>query len=87
MMARYRYIVFQDQFSPNEKPVDFDSQDLSQIDGFIFGSEKFSRDTLRWMLPEMSEEKQQRTFCLILKNKALVAKRVGKIARIDVLEE
>lgn len=87
MMARYRYIIFQEQFVPNENPVDLTNLDLSQIDGFIFDNEVFSRDTLRWMLPEMSEEKQKHTFCLILKRKALEAKKVGKIARIGELEE
>lgn len=75
-MAHYRVIVF---CEPNKNGAleHADTTDLAKIDGYILGTEVFSLDTLRWMLPEMSAEKLHETFVKILRKKIAEAKEKG----------
>ena len=68
-MARYRFIIFLEPEKTEPRVHKINTDDLATVDGFICGSEIFSLDTLRWMLPEMSEEKLHETFEKILKQK------------------
>lgn len=78
-MAHYHVIVF---CEPNESKLlgHTDLTDLAKIDGYILESEVFSLDTLRWMLPEMGEEKLHETFTKILLQKIADANEKGLIA-------
>jgi len=84
-MAHYRFIVF---CKPNESgiPAQTDLTELAKIDGYILGSEVFSFDTLRWMLPGMSEEKLHETFMKILRQKIADAGKNGLNAVCTIVE-
>lgn len=73
-MAHYRYICFDSpgKCSEDQKPIS--REDLSKIDGLISDGELISLDTIRWMLPEMSEEKRRETFLKIVEQKWREAK-------------
>ena len=76
-MARYRFVIFCEPKEAGSGVQRISKDNLSTIDGYICGSEIFSLDTLRWMLPEMSEEKLHETFKKILNKKIEEAEENG----------
>lgn len=60
-MAHYRFIVFHEPDSCREE-ISIDQNSTLQVDGFIIDDLEFSRDTLRWVMPEANDEEIHNLF-------------------------
>lgn len=79
-MAHYQFVVL---CKPEDALEDYSAvshDGFLNVDGIIRDGEVFSLDTLRWMLPEMSEEKRKETFQKILNQKIKAAEDAGLAA-------
>ena len=76
-MAHYRFIQFIRPDSTQGNRIPFNHDDLGEVEGFIYNGEVFSQDILRWMLPDLSEEKRRETFRKVLCRKLKEAEDAG----------
>ena len=76
-MARYRLVIFYATHENDSRFNVLDGNVIDQVDGFIYDDELVSLDTIRWMLPEMSDQKQKETFHKILMQKIQQASEQG----------
>ena len=76
-MAHYRIIRFCKSDELIGEPIKLARENLQTVDGFIYNGELVLFDTLRWMLPEMSEEKRRETFMKLIDQKRKKAEADG----------
>ena len=81
-LAHYRIIIFIKPDSTRRNHIPVNQDDLLNVEGFIYNGEIFSQDMLRWMLPDLSEEKRREIFKIILGRKLKEAEDSGLFPKI-----
>lgn len=82
-MAHYRIIRFCKPDECIDNPMCFTRENLQLVDGFAYDGELVLLDTLRWMLPEMSEEKRRELFLKLFEQKRKEAEKNGLYAYLE----